>query len=132
VTRARIAWLHVVLPLVLGAASYVVLRSSVPLLGPHAPLWPGAPAVVRDHFADAAWAWALGAFVSTMWRGERAARRLAWTAGAALVAVLVECLQYAHVFRGVFDPVDLAVEVGAVVIAAWAAGGMKRWIDAPV
>ena len=131
-TRTTLVALHVALPLTLGAASYVVLRARLPLLGAHAALWPTAPALLRDHFADAAWGWALGAFVSALWLGEKAARRAVWIAGAALVAAGVECLQYAHILPGAFDVVDLAVQVVAVLVAAGATGGMRRWITVPV
>lgn len=131
-TRTGIVALSVGLPLLLGVASYVVLRAEIPVLGAHAPLWPHAPAALRDHFADAAWGWALGAFVSAMWLGEKTSRRVVWIAGAAIVAAAVECLQFTHVMPGAFDLVDLVVQVACVVVAAGATGGMKRWISVPV
>jgi hypothetical protein len=131
VTRGRIVALHVALPLALGVASYAVLRAEIPgLVALRAPLWPDAPAALRDHFADGAWGWALGAFVSVVWLGERAPRRAAWVAAAALLAAGVECLQIAHIGRGVFDGVDLAVQVGAVLVAAWVTG-RTTWTGAP-
>ena len=133
--HARIVALHVALPLALGALSYVVLRDRWPLIPPlwrSGALWKGAPAVLRDHFADAAWGWALGGFVSWMWLGEKARRRATWLAVAALVAGGVECLQYAHVLRGAFDPVDLVVQVGAVVAAGLAVGGHWKWTSESV
>ena len=130
--RGKLAAKHVALPLALGALSYLVWRSALPMWPSHVALWKGAPAVLRDHFADGAWGWALGGFVSIVWLGERASRRAVWIGLAALVAAGVECLQYTHVLRGAFDPVDLVVQVGAVVVAATIVGGNERWISAPV
>ena len=130
--RGRLAAKHVALPLALGVASYVVLRASLPLWPAHRALWAHAPAVLRDHFADAAWGWALGGFVSVVWLGERASLRAAWVFAAAAVAAGVECLQYAHVMRGAFDVVDLVVQVGAVVAAALWVGGKRKWTSVPV
>ncbi|HEY1957024.1 MAG TPA: hypothetical protein VGH28_15500 [Polyangiaceae bacterium] len=131
-TRGKLAAKHVALPLALGALSYLVWRSALPFWPSHVALWKSAPSVLRDHFADGAWGWALGAFVSIVWLGERTPRRAAWIGVAALVAGGVECLQYAHVLRGAFDPVDLVVQVGAVVLAASTVGGTRKWISAPV
>jgi hypothetical protein len=126
-TRPQTAAIHVALPLLLGAASYIALRSWVPLVGAHAPLWPDAPAMLRDHFADAAWGWALGAFVAVMWRGERLAHRLLWTLAAIIVAAAVELVQSRGGW-GAFDRVDLVVQTGAVVVAGVVIGGFNRWI----
>ena len=92
-SRARIAMIHVVLPLVLGAGSYIVLRSWVPLLGAHRALWAGAPAVIRHHAADALWGWALGGFVSVVWLEQPRSLRVAWTLIAAGLAAAIEVLQ---------------------------------------
>jgi hypothetical protein len=126
-SRAAAYAAMVALPLALGVASYAVLRSWVPLVGAHAALWPTAPRVLRDHFADAAWGFALGAFVSLVWLDQKRAHRLAWVAIAALAAAGIELLQSASVLRGVFDPVDLVVQTGSVMVAAVITGGMKRW-----
>ncbi len=125
VKRAYVAM--VALPLALGAASYVVFRTWAPLVGVHAALWPTAPRVLRDHFADAMWGFALGAFVSLVWVDQKRAHRLAWVAVAVLAAASVELLQSAHIVRGVFDPADLVVQTSSVLIAAMVIGGMKRW-----
>jgi hypothetical protein len=111
--RALIAAVTIVLPLALGVASYVV-RARLPL-------------VVRGHFADGTWGFALGAFVALVWMNEKPAVRASWIAAAAGFAAIWECLQYAHVVRGVFDPVDLVVQTSAVLVAAGIIGGMKRW-----
>jgi len=114
--RVVVAFLTIALPLVLGAASYVV-RARLPL-------------VLGGHFADGAWGFALGAFVALVWMGEKSSVRALWIAIAATFAAVWECLQYAHVVRGVFDPVDLVVQTSAVLVAAWVVGvigGMKRW-----
>ncbi len=117
------AWVAIVaLPLALGALSYVVLRSWIPLLGAHAALWPGAPRALRDHFADAMWGVSLGGFVSLVWADGSRAHRLAWVGVAALAAAGVELLQF-----GSFDWADLVVQTGGVLIAAWIIGGTKRW-----
>ena len=111
--RVVVAAVTIALPLALGVASYAV-RARLPL-------------VLRGHFADGAWGFALGAFVALVWMGERRSIRALWIAAAAAFAAIFECLQYAHVVRGVFDPVDLVVQTSAVLIAAGVIGGMKRW-----
>ena len=111
--RAVLAAATIVLPLALGIGSYVV-RARLPL-------------VLRGHFADGAWGFALGAFVALVWMDQKSSVRALWIAGAALFAAAWECLQYAHVVRGVFDPVDLVVQTSAVVVAAWVIGGTRRW-----
>jgi hypothetical protein len=111
--RVVLAALTIALPLVLGASSYVV-RARLPL-------------VLRGHFADGAWGFALGAFVALVWMNEKRSVRALWIAAAAAFAAMWECLQYAHVVRGVFDPVDLVVQTSAVVVAAWVIGGTRRW-----
>ena len=111
--RAVLAAATIGLPLALGVVSYVV-RARLPL-------------VLRGHFADGAWGFALGAFVALVWMDQKSSVRALWIAGAAAFAAMFECLQYAHVVRGVFDPVDLVVQTSAVVVAAWVIGGMKRW-----
>jgi len=125
VTRARIAALHVALPLALGAASYVVFRSWVPLYsahwGAHAALWPNAPRALSDHFADAAWGWSLGGFVMVVWFDQERAHRVAWTFVAASVAAAYEIF-----LGGRFDRVDLVAQTLAVIVAAGIIGG-KTW-----
>jgi hypothetical protein len=114
--RAVLAATTIALPLALGAASYVV-RARLPI-------------VLRGHFADGAWGFALGAFVALVWMNEKRSVRALWIAAAAAFAALYECLQYAHIVRGVFDPVDLVVQASAVVVAACIVGvigGMNRW-----
>jgi len=114
--RALLAAVTIALPLVLGVGSYLV-RARLPL-------------VLRGHFADGAWGFALGAFVALVWMDEQRSVRALWIAGAASFAAMFECLQYAHIVRGVFDPVDLVVQTSAVLVAAWVVGvigGMKRW-----
>jgi hypothetical protein len=122
---AYVAW--VALPLGLGVASYVVLRAWVPLLGAHAALWPTAPHALRDHFADATWGFALGAFVSLVWADAARAHRLGWIAVAALAAAGVELLQSTSIWRGAFDWADLFVQTGSVLLAAWVIGRTKKW-----
>ncbi len=131
-TRGSLAAKHVALPLALGVLSYVLLRGALPLWPAHVAVWASAPSALRDHFADGAWGWALGGFVAVVWLDAPARVRWAWVSAAAVVAGGVECLQYAHVLRGAFDPVDLVVQVGAVVLAASAVGGNEEWTSAPV
>jgi hypothetical protein len=126
-SRAAAYVAMVAFPLALGVASYVVLRSWVPLVGAHAALWPTAPHLLRDHFADAMWGFALGAFVSLVWLDQKRAHRLAWVALAALAAAGIEFLQSTSIVRGVFDPVDLVVQTGSVLVAAMVIGGTKKW-----
>ena len=111
--RVALAALTIALPLALGVLSYAVR--------------PRLPLVVRGHFADGAWGFALGAFVALVWMDQKRSHRALWIAVAAAFAALWECLQYAHVVRGVFDPVDLVVQTSAVVVAACVIGGMNRW-----
>jgi hypothetical protein len=117
------AVLHVGLPLVVGGASYLVMRSWVPLLGVHAPLWPHAPSLLRDHLADASWGWALGAFVTLMWMGERRVHRVGWTIAAASAAAMLELV------GGTFDRADLVIQTVAVLLASVLIGGI-RWTSA--
>jgi hypothetical protein len=131
VTVARRLLIFVALPLVLGAASYVLWRTYVPLLGlPHRPLWPSAPAALRDHFADAAWGFAVGAFVASIWQGGPRAIRWAWYGVGLAVCAGVECLQVTHMFPGAFDALDLAAQVGAFAVGVMAVGGVERWTSA--
>jgi hypothetical protein len=116
----------VALPLALGILSYVVFRAWVPFVGAHAALWPTAPHALRDHFADAMWGFALGAFVSLMWSNAKRAHRLAWLGAAMLTAAGMELLQLKHTWGG-FDSVDLVVQTGSVLVAATVIGGMNRW-----
>jgi hypothetical protein len=129
VSRLRVAVIHVAIPLVLGALSYVALRSWIPILGAHAALWHSPPALLRDHFADAAWGWALGGFVSVMWQGERRTHLALWTVAAAVVAAGLECAE-ASLGWGSFDRGDLVAQTAAVLLAAITIGGMHRWTSA--
>ena len=130
VTLPRRLLLFVALPLAVGVASYGLWRENVPWLGVHRPPWPHAPAILRDHFADAAWAFAVGGLVASLWREGPRAMRLGWYAAGLAVCVAVELLQYAHVFPGAFDALDLAVQVMAFVVGVMAAGGVERWTSA--
>jgi len=130
VSRLRACLIHVAMPLALGVASYVVLRSWVPIIGVHAALWTSAPSLLRDHFADAAWGWALGGFVSVMWLEEPRAYRLLWTLAAAALAAALEAMQ-TFIGWGAFDRVDLVVQTSAVLCAALAiTWRTNRWISA--
>lgn len=129
VSRLRIAVIHVAVPLVLGAATYVALRSWVPLIGVHGALFRSAPALLRDHFADAAWGWALGGFVSVMWLGEKRIYLALWTVAAVMLAAGLELLQAAARW-GTFDRGDLVAQTAAVALAAITIGGMHRWTSA--
>jgi hypothetical protein len=106
---------------VLGAASYFVLRSWAPFYGAHVALWPAAPRALRDHFADAAWGWALGGFVSMMWLDQKRSHRIAWTLAAAAIAAAYEIF-----LGGKFDRIDLVAQTLAVIVAALVIGG-KTW-----
>src|SRR5438270_11204667 len=101
----------IALPLALGAASYAVR--------------PWLPRSLHDHFADGAWGFALGAFVSLVWMEQKTLHRVSWIVAAASFAAGWECLQYTHIVRGAWDPLDLVVQTSAVVLAASVIGGMK-------
>ncbi len=133
-TLARRLSLFVVSPLVAGAASYLLWRDSVPWLGAHRPLWPHAPALLRDHFADAAWGFAVGGLVASIWRPSRRtperAMKWAWYGVGFAVCAAVELLQYAHLFPGSFDALDLVAQTAAFVLGVSAVGGIERWTSA--
>jgi hypothetical protein len=130
VTLPRRLLLFVALPLAAGVASYALFRENVPWLGVHRPPWPHAPALLRDHFADAAWGFAVGGLVASLWREGPRAMRLGWYGVGLALCVAVELLQYAHVFPGVFDVVDLAGQAAAFVVGVMAVGGIERWTSA--
>jgi hypothetical protein len=117
VSRLRIAVIHVAVPLVLGAATYVALRSWVPLIGVHGALFRSAPALLRDHF------------VSVMWLGEKRIYLALWTVAAVMLAAGLELLQAAARW-GTFDRGDLVAQTAAVALAAITIGGMHRWTSA--
>ncbi len=122
--KSRVA-LHVILPLTLGLAAYVVFRQSdirlfawMRWLGldaciavvrdASAPLRMHAPRWLTGSLPDAAWAYAFGATLALVWRGssDRIGTR-AWLAIGALVTALLELGQAAHIIPGVFDLIDL-------------------------
>jgi len=130
VTLPRRLMLFVALPLFAGAVSYLIWRTDVPWMGAHRPLWPHAPALLRDHFADAAWGFAVGGLVASLWREGPRAVRAAWYGVGLAVSIGVELLQYAHVFPGAFDAVDLAAQAVAFVVGVLVVGGIERWTSA--
>jgi hypothetical protein len=87
------------------------LRSITVPIGVH------LPRVLRFHFADAAWGWALGASLALVWANERGARRKGWFVAGALLAVAAEWAQLVGVLPGTFDPIDLFVLILSYVTA---------------
>jgi hypothetical protein len=68
---------------------------------------------MTHHAADAAFAWAVAAFLAFTWGSERAA---AW--GGLLFVCGIELAQTSGLIAGTFDPVDLLVSAAAYA-AAW-------------
>lgn len=121
---ARRAGLHVVLPLGVGVATYLLGRPSAvrlfdPLdalgLGPSLdrlrsvtiPIARHLPSVVLGSAPDAAWAWAFGAALSLVWEKEAGASARAWLLLGASAAVAVELGQGLGLVPGAFDGWDL-------------------------
>jgi hypothetical protein len=109
--------LHVGGPLALGALAYVLwprgiaaealaARLGAPAL--HAFL-PRPPAWLLGHASDALWAYAMGAFVTVLWRDGSPAARRTWTGVAYAAVVLAEVAQRFGWLPGTFDPLDLLV-----------------------
>lgn len=105
---ARRVLLHVCGPLVLGALTYV---------GGSAHLLPRPPAWALGHTADALWAYAVGAFVTLLWRDGPERPRRAWTLVAFATVVLAEVGQRFGWVPGTFDPIDLLVTSAAFGLA---------------
>jgi hypothetical protein len=129
-TKVRVG-VHVVLPLVLGLALYLTWRSKevhvVAFLARLAPRAVDAaqgagsarvPALVMGSLPDALWAWAFGATMALVWRGEpwRAKRR--WLLAGALVALFAEVGQALRFIPGTYDVVDLVAIGGGYVLGA--------------
>jgi hypothetical protein len=81
------------------------------------PIGAHLPRVLRFHFADAAWGWALGASLALVWANEPSARRTGWFVAGALLAVAAELAQRVGVLPGTFDPIDLCVSILSYVTA---------------
>jgi hypothetical protein len=132
----RRALLHVVLPLVLGGALYLFLRrddialfDAVDALGLGRAL-DGArlvthscatlvPRPILGSAPDAAWAYAFGAALGLVWRGEMATRAArVWIGGGFAIALGIELAQSIHLIPGVFDPIDLAAIAVAYPVGA--------------
>lgn len=86
-------------PLALGALTY--LGAPGLRLLPHPPGW------LLGHTADALWAYAVGAFVTLLWREGPERPRRAWTLAAYATVVLAEVGQRFGWLPGTFDPIDL-------------------------
>ncbi len=129
---------RVALPLALGAAIYLLLRPTaprfvaalleVPIAGPRlAQLreWSvpaGADASWLHMIPDAAWAFALGALLSIVWRGGARRARAAWCAIGLAAALGYEMAQRWHWVPGWFDASDLVAE---------AVGYALGWLSTP-
>ena len=118
---ARVAAVHVVVPLVIGTLTYATWRSTdVRIVGWMSRIAPrgvaamqgtGAsrlPAVILGSLPDAAWAWAFGAALSLVWFGRAWREKAPWLAAGALLALCAEVGQAVGVVPGTFDVIDLA------------------------
>ena len=100
----RLALLHVLAPLALGAGIYGWARTALPAL----PRW------VDHHLPDALWAYALCAALVLLWPPTYAGRA---ALAAGLLATAYECAQATPRVAGTFDPVDVGVQVAACLLA---------------
>jgi len=93
-------------PLTLGALTYLRAFAVRGFL-------PRPPAWLFGHTADALWAYAVGAFVTLLWREGPERPRRAWTLAAYATVVLAEVGQRFGWLPGTFDPIDLIVTSAA-------------------
>jgi hypothetical protein len=132
--EARPVLLHVLLPIALGAAIYVLWRAESllvfrwidaaglrPVVDAVRRTLSGARAWLPDwllySLPDALWVYAGVAFYAIVWRGGHPRSRLLWTALPALLALGGELGQLTGAVPGTFCPVDLAL----CALAWWAA-----------
>jgi hypothetical protein len=130
----RLVALHVVAPLVVGAAIYVFWRTPEPMfvswLREHgvsatiaslreaaAPATAWLPAWMLLYLPDAAWVYSLTAAVALLWSNESSRSRRGWLIGALVFALAYEFGQLIHVTPGLFDPWDLVVTAAAWLAA---------------
>lgn len=132
--RVRGLLVHVVLPVIAGAAIYVLWRAPSLLVfrwldlvgadqfahlarGAASPARPLLPSWVLFTLPDALWVYALTACLSRIWRGSRGASRVAWLSVGPVLGVGSELGQLAGVVPGTFDVVDLCAAAAAAALA---------------
>ena len=135
--------LHVVLPVVTGAAIYLLWR--VPTLRVFH--WAAAlgledvvltfrafaswsairpPSVVLFTAPDGLWVYSLTAAMALLWRREPpSVAKYGWIATALVVALVAELGQAVHLVRGTFDLADVTSCVVAAAVAAGAIGRIR-------
>ena len=84
--------LNVVLPLVAGAALYVI------------PALANNGSITKNHLADGLWAYAFMSAVLIIWGRILAVQ---WVAAVFIIAAIFEWMQYLHVFPGTGDWYDM-------------------------
>lgn len=116
--------LHVIVPLGVGCAVYLLVRPAPALAewASQAIGLDGRPAFrvrgwARDQLPDAAWAYALTATPLLVWEEGPAAARHAWTVVAVALAVGWELAQLRHLVPGSFSRADLIASAGAAFLA---------------
>jgi len=134
VRRAAPVILHVIAPLVAGAAIYLLLRAPTLLVFGWVDAAGGEAALraARGHTLayaralgdtalfsapDALWVYALTAAMLLVWRGQPGRARHAWIVSGVLLGAGSELGQLAGVVPGTFDGRDLLVSVGAFALA---------------
>lgn len=126
--------LHVFLPVLVGAAIYVLFRSRdlrvfdwlrragllpvVDAVRHHAtPMRSWLPAAVVFSLPDGLWAYGLTASVRLVWRDTFSAARHFWLLAAVVASLGPELGQRVGIVPGTFDVVDLSVSLAAVCVA---------------
>jgi len=112
------ALLFVVLPLVVGAATYFATRAPDIRLFDWTPAFIVAavpklhlPAIVVGSLPDAMWAFAFGSALGLVWK-----KPSAWMWIGACLTASIELAQAAHLIEGVFDRVDLLAMIASYFI----------------
>jgi hypothetical protein len=135
-TRTLIA--HVLTPVLLGAAVYLLWRNPTLLVfswvravglgdllaicrttaSPVVPLLPGW---FLYSFPDGLWVYSLTSFVLAVWCGTpQSFDKMAWVVTPALLGVGAEVLQWFRLIPGVFDSIDvIACILGSAAAIAW-------------
>jgi hypothetical protein len=131
---------HVVAPLVLGSAVYVLWRDrDIRLLtwldGAGLSHWMEAararvgmalPRSLLGVLPDALWAYSLGAALGLVWLGGAPRSRALWIVSAGAAACLAELGQALCLVPGTFDGLDLVAMVGGCAAGAlWAPRGAR-------
>jgi len=133
---------HVLGPLLLGGAVYLLWRTPEPgfvnalrplgvgrlvdgLRQAAAPLGPYLPAWLLVNLPDGLWTYTLTALVAIIWRRGPARVRRAWLGGVLVFALAFELGQLLRLVPGSFDPVDLCV-IGAAWAVALSTLGRER------